>query len=77
MSTLPPSDPKDVELESLIVRRIREMGADIHVQVKGGRLSLSGIADDYGTKRDIETAVKEIGGVRQVIDNIRVAPIAD
>lgn len=77
MSNLPPTDPKDVEMESLITRRIREMGADIHVQVRSGHVTLSGIADDYEVKRDIDVVVKEIGGVHKLTNNIRVAPIAD
>jgi osmotically-inducible protein OsmY len=72
-----PSDPQDVELENLIIRRIRDMGADIHVHVKGGHVSLSGIADNYSDKRDIVAIVKDIGGVRDVTSDIRVAPIAD
>jgi osmotically-inducible protein OsmY len=71
------SDPKDVELESLILRRIREMGDDIHVSVKGGYVTLTGAVDEFEVKRDVEEAVKEISGVQKVTNNIRVAPIAD
>jgi len=71
------SDPKEVELEGLIYRRIRETGADIHVHVTEGRISLSGIANDFETKRNIMAVVQEIGGVNEVTNNIRVAPFAD
>lgn len=71
------SDPKDVELESLIVRRIREMGEDIHVSVKGGHVTLTGAVDEFAVKRDLEEAVKEIGGVLSITNNVRVARIAD
>ena len=74
MSDAHGSDPKDVELESLIHRRIREMGSDIRVSVKGGHVTLTGQAEDYEAKRDIDYVVKEIGGVREVTNQIRVAP---
>ena len=69
------SDPKDVELESLIYRRVSQMGLNIHVRVKAGQVSLSGTADDYETRRNIEMAVKEVGGVQKVINQIIVASI--
>jgi len=77
MASYGASDPKDVELESLIIRRIREMGDDIHVSVKGGHVTLTGAVDDFETKRDLDEAVREIGGVQKVTNNIRVARIAD
>ena len=77
MANETPSDPQDVELENMIVRRVRDMGADIHVHVKGGHVTLSGIADNYQSKRDIVAVIRDIGGVREVTNNLRVAPIAD
>jgi osmotically-inducible protein OsmY len=71
------SDPKDVELEAAISRSIRGMGAGIHVSVHGGRVSLSGMADDYETKRDIMSMVRGLPGVHEVSNNIRVVRIAD
>lgn len=71
------SDPKDVEMESLITRRVREMGDEIHVSVKGGHVTLNGVVDEFSVKRDIDGIVKEIGGVQKITNNIRVARIAD
>lgn len=71
------SDPKDVELEALITRHIREMGSHIHVQAKSGVVSLSGTANEFESKRDITTMVHEIAGVLEVINNIRVARVSD
>ena len=71
------SDPKDVELEEAINREIRTMGAHLHVSVRGGTVSISGTADDFGTKRDIYSAVKGLAGNHKVVNNVRVARIAD
>ncbi len=71
------SDPKDVELEALIIRHIREMGSHIHVQVKAGVVSLTGTANEFETKRAITTMVHEIAGVLKVVNNIRVARVSD
>lgn len=71
------SNPKDVELEATITRAIRSMGEHIHVSVSGGHVTLSGTADDYSTKRDIVGFIRNVSGVHEVTNNIRVAPIAD
>jgi hypothetical protein len=71
-----PADPKDIELESLISRRIGGMGTHLHVRVKDGVVNLSGGAEDFEDKRRIETAVKGIGGVHQVINQVRVVSVS-
>lgn len=73
----PYSDPRDVEMESLIHERLRGMGRHLHAAVNGGNVTLTGAADDLEEKRDIETAVKMIGGVRQLTNEIRVASVED
>lgn len=73
----PYSDPKDVEMELLIHGRLSGMGRHLHATVKGGVVTLTGAADDLEEKRDMETAVKMIGGVKQVINEVRVASIED
>jgi osmotically-inducible protein OsmY len=77
MDPQPPSDPKDVELEQTIIREIRELGAHMHVSVRGGHATVSGTADDFETKREIMSVVQGIPGVHQVTNNIRVARVAD
>ena len=67
------STPQEVELGNLITRSIGKLGSSIHTQVNGGTVTLSGVADDYAIKRSISDLVKEIGGVHQVVNNIRVA----
>jgi len=71
------SDPKDVELEESISREIRRMGAHIHVSVRGGTISISGTADDFGDKRNIYSVVKGLSGTHKVVNNIRVAHFED
>jgi hypothetical protein len=71
------SDPKDVELASVITSRIRQMGEHIHVQVKDGVVHLSGTANEYEGKREIMVLVQGIGGVHKVVNNIRVARVSD
>lgn len=71
------SDPKDVELEEAVSRAVRAMGFHIHVSAKGGHVTVSGTADDFESKRDILGAVRSVSGVRDVTNNIRVAPIGD
>jgi osmotically-inducible protein OsmY len=77
MTTGNHNDPKDVQLEALIQSRIRQMGTELHVQVKEGLVTLSGIADDFKTKREIDTLVEGIGGVREVVNKIVVASVTD
>lgn len=69
----PQSDPKDVELENSISRAIRHMAKGVRIHVSGGHVTVSGIVDDYGTKRDISHAIQAVGGVREVTNNIRVS----
>jgi osmotically-inducible protein OsmY len=71
------SDPKDVELESLIAGRIRKMGEHIHVQVKGGVVHLSGATNDFEEKQEITILVQGIGGVHRVVNDIHVAYVSD
>ncbi len=71
------SNPNDVELESLILNRIRQMGEHMHAQVKDGVVHLSGTANEFETKREIMTLVQGIGGVHEVVNNIRVTRVSD
>ncbi|HTA76744.1 MAG TPA: BON domain-containing protein [bacterium] len=68
----PYSDPRDVEMEAHVHASLRGMGEHLHVKVRGGVVTLSGIAEDFEEKRQMDTAVKMIGGVRQVINQVRV-----
>lgn len=68
-------DNKDVELESSITRKVRSMGGDhIHVTVKSGKVTLSGLADDYETKRSIIHTIQSMPGVFKLINNVKVVP---
>jgi len=69
------SDPKDVELEATISRTVRNIGEHIHVSSRGGHVTLSGTVDDFSTKRDIVAAARNVSGVHEVTNNIRVAPV--
>lgn len=69
----PQSDPKDVELENNISRTVRRLGEGIRVHVSGGHVTVSGIVDDFGTKRQISQEIQGMGGVREVTNNIRVS----
>lgn len=71
------SNPGEVQLEALIQSRIRQMGTSLHVLVKEGVVTLTGTADDFKTKREIDTLVKGIGGVREVINKIVAASVTD
>lgn len=69
------ADVKDVELESGITRKVRSLGGDhIHVTVKSGKVTLSGLADDFESKRSIVHAVQSMPGVFKLVNNIRVVP---
>ncbi len=74
MSYQMPSNPKDVEMEAEILRSIRSMGNNLRVSAKGGHVTLSGTADEYSIKREIVSSVKGMPGVREVTNNIKVAP---
>jgi len=71
------SDPKDVELEATIQRAIRNMGVGIHVTVHGGHVSLSGLVEDFSTKRDVASVVRGVSGVREISNALRIAPVND
>ncbi len=68
----PQSDPKDVELENNVSRMIRHIAHGVRVHVRGGHVTVSGIVDDFGKKRQITSSIQSIGGVREVTNNIRV-----
>jgi BON domain len=68
-----PSDPKDVELENNISRIVRRLGQGLRIHVSGGHVTISGIVDDFGTKRQISQEIQSVGGVREVTNNIRVS----
>lgn len=66
---------KDVELDSIITRRIRSMGAShVRVFVKSGKVTLTGMCDDFGEKRDIVSIARGTPGVVKVINQIKVIP---
>jgi osmotically-inducible protein OsmY len=69
----PQSDPKDVELENNISRIVRRLGQGLRVHVSGGHVTVSGIVNDFGTKRQISQEIQSVGGVREVTNNIRVS----
>jgi len=71
------SDPKDVELEASISRIVRSMGVGIHVSVKGGHVTISGVVDDFATKREILNAVRDVAGGHEVTNYVKVARVAD
>jgi hypothetical protein len=67
------SDPKDVELEAVVAREVRPFCANAHVSVRGGHVTLSGVAQDYDDKRDALNAARHVAGVHEVTNYIRVA----
>lgn len=71
------SDPKDVELEAAVSRAVRNLGVGVHVSVRGGHITVSGIVDDYETKRDIMAVVRDVAGGHSITNNTRVARVAD
>ncbi len=71
------TNPEDVQLEAVIINRIRQMGEHMHAEAKDGLVHLSGVANEFETKRAITTLVQGIGGVREVINNIRVTEVRD
>jgi hypothetical protein len=69
------ADIKDVELETSIIRRVRSMGGDhVHVTVKAGKVTLTGMADDFESKRDIVHYVQSLPGVFKLVNMIKVIP---
>ena len=72
MEFQPYSNPKDFELETIVRERLGGMGHHLHVSVKEGVVTLTGSAEGYQEKREIETEVKMIAGVHHLVDEIRV-----
>ena len=71
------SDPKDVELEAAVSRAVRQLGVGIHVSVRSGHVTISGIVDDFETKREVSSLVHNVAGGHPISNNIRVARVAD
>ncbi len=71
------SNSKDAELGSAISRMISGMASGLHVSAEAGHVTISGMVDDFGTKRDISAAVQGMGGVKTLSNCIRVTPIGD
>ena len=71
------SNLEEVQLEAVIINCIRQMGEHMHAEAKDGAVYLSGITNEYETKRNITTLVEGMGGVREVINNIRVTEVRD
>jgi hypothetical protein len=67
------SDPKDVELESIVAREIGPFCSNVHVSAKGGHVTISGSVEDYEDKRAAYSAARQVAGVHEVTNNIRVA----
>ncbi len=66
-------DPKDVELENEISRHVHNLRlGSFHVSVRGGHVSISGIVDDFFTKRQIGEEVRGMSGVHEITNNIKV-----
>jgi len=70
-------NPEEVQLEAVIINRIRQMGEHMHAEVKEGVVHLSGTTNEFETKRAVTTLVQGMGGVREVINNIRVTEVRD
>ncbi|HVM31771.1 MAG TPA: BON domain-containing protein [bacterium] len=70
-------DPKDEDLAQAIAREIFSMAAGAHVSVKGGHVTVSGMVDDYATKRDVTAVIHGFSGVKTLCNNMRVTPIGD
>jgi osmotically-inducible protein OsmY len=66
------SDPKDVELESVVSREIGGMGTHLHVKAANGIVTITGSAEDFEEKRRIDSVVRSLTGQQQVINKIRV-----
>lgn len=66
-------DPKDVELENEISRHIHNLRlGSFRVSVRGGHVTLSGITDDFYTKRQIGEEVRSLLGGRELVNSIKV-----
>ncbi len=66
-------DPKDVELENVISRHLHNLQlGDLHVSVKEGHVTVSGMVDDFTTKRQITDVIRGLGGTREITNNARV-----
>jgi len=77
MSNLQESDPRDVELENAVSRAIHGMASSIHVSVKAGHVTVSGVVDDFSAKRELTSAVQSVAGVKTITNYVKVTPIGD
>jgi osmotically-inducible protein OsmY len=66
------SDPKDVEMEALLSRKLRSRGNNIRVVVDAEHVSLFGSVDDFETKRIINMEAQGVAGFRKLNSFIRV-----
>jgi osmotically-inducible protein OsmY len=69
----PYSDPRDVELEHEVSQHLHNLGVErYHVSVNAGHVTVSGMVDDFGDKREVTDMIRGLGGVREVTNHIRV-----
>jgi osmotically-inducible protein OsmY len=77
MSDLKGSDPKDVELENTVTRAVHGLAAEFHVSALAGHVTISGMVDDFGAKRDIFLVVQGVAGVKTISNKVKVTPIGE
>ena len=66
-------DPKDVELANEISRHLMNLDiGDLHVSVKGSRLTVSGKVDSFADKRRITSEIHGFGGIHEITNLVQV-----
>ena len=68
--------PKDADIEKAVTEKINASPelSGISASVKDGVVTLSGEAKDDASKTMAENSVKEVKGVKSVVNNVAVAP---
>jgi hyperosmotically inducible protein len=72
------SQPKDSDIEASVQEKLRANAqfSNISASVNEGVVTLNGTTPDASARTNAEKEIKEVKGVKNVVDNVTVAPLA-
>jgi hyperosmotically inducible periplasmic protein len=72
------SQPKDSDIEASVQEKLRSDAqfANISATVSEGVVTLNGTTPDASARSNAEKEIKEVKGVKNIVDNVTVAPLA-
>jgi len=75
MFNLGRSNSKDTQLEDAVSLAIRALATDVHISAEAGHVILSGRVGNFAAKREIDSIVQSVAGVKNLSNGMSVAPL--